>query len=521
MKFTNPIIPGNYPDPSICRVGEDYYLVNSSFEYFPGLPVFHSRDLVRWRQLGHAIDRVTQLDLDCIPVWNGLWAPTIRFHDGTFYIINTLTEWVPSKPSRRRGNFIVTASDPAGPWSDPVWIPGAPGIDPSLLFDDDGRVWYTGNRPTGRHYEGHCEIWTQELDLKTMRLAGRRHAIWDGALKRARYAEGPHIHKNNGWYYLFAAEGGTGIDHAVSVARSRSVTGPYEGHSKNPIVTNRACGGKHPIGCTGHPDIVDTPAGDWWMVLLAVRPYGNSLCNLGRETFLVPMTWENEWPVVSPGSGQVSFEYPAPALPKHAWPAIPARDDFDKPALADCWNFIRTPRGDFWSLAERPGFLRLRPKRETICEPANPAFIGRRQQHIDFTASAAMEFRPASGDERAGLAMQQNPECNCRFVVSGKTNPVVRLFARRGKDESCLARKTLPKAGSFLLEITANGPLFDFRAGTGRDRLFPVAEGVKADEFCMDISGAIAGAYIGMYAECPNPDNAGWADFDWFEYKGR
>lgn len=520
MRFTNPILPGCYPDPSICRVGEDYYMVNSSFEYYPGLPVFHSRDLVHWRQIGHALDRVSQLNLDRIPVWNGLWAPTIRFHDGLFYIINTLTEWVVAEPSRARGNFIVTARDPAGPWSEPKWIPDAPGIDPSLLFDDDGRVWYVGNRPTGLHYEGHCEIWMQELDLKALRLVGERHAIWDGAMKNAKYAEGPHLYKINGWYYLLAAEGGTGLDHAVVVARSRSVTGPYAGHPKNPILTNRACGVKHPIGCTGHADLVDTPAGDWWMVLLAVRPCGNDLCNLGRETFLVPVSWELEWPVASPGTGQVGFEYPAPALPPRPWPVPAVRDDFDAPTLADCWNFIRTPRGDFWSLTERPGHLRLRPKRETVCDAANPAFVGRRQQHMDFTATACMEFAPASDGEAAGLAMLQNPQCNCRLVVSGGTRPVARLLVCRDGRVSCLAQTALPPAGRRVLQIKAAGPSFTFLAGPDLERLQPVMEHVDASAFCMDITGAIAGVYIGMYAETPDAASPGHADFDWFDYAG-
>ncbi len=185
--FQNPILPGFYPDPSICRVGEDFYLITSTFEFFPGLPLFQSRDLVHWRQIGHVLNRPEQLDLDGIRPSGGLYAPTIRYHEGTFYVINTLVDGVV-----QRGNFIVTATSPAGPWSNPVWIDDAPGIDPSLLFDDDGRLWYVGNQHVFEgHYEGHCVIWLQELDPTTFQLMGERTILWDGALKGAVYAEAP------------------------------------------------------------------------------------------------------------------------------------------------------------------------------------------------------------------------------------------------------------------------------------------------------------------------------------------
>ncbi|MBN1451097.1 MAG: glycoside hydrolase family 43 protein, partial [Anaerolineales bacterium] len=210
MTFRNPILPGFYPDPSVCRVGEDYYLVTSTFEYFPGLPIFHSRDLVHWQQLGHVIDRPTQLSLDGLKYSRGLYAPTIRYYDGTFYVINTL---VPNfeNPTPPYGNFIVTATNPAGPWSDPYWLDDAPGIDPSLLFDDDGRVWYTGNRvpPAGESYSGHREIWLQELDLNSMQLIGEKYALWDGAAKFAIHPEAPHLYHIGDTYYLMIAEGGT------------------------------------------------------------------------------------------------------------------------------------------------------------------------------------------------------------------------------------------------------------------------------------------------------------------------
>ena len=325
--FRNPILPGFYPDPSICRVGEDYYLINSTFEYFPGLPIFHSRDLVHWRQIGHVLTRPSQLNLDGIRPSGGLYAPTLRCHQGTFYVINTMIDG-----KAERGNFIVTAPDITGPWSDPHWIDDAPGIDPSLLFDDDGRAWYVGNRhaPLAGHPD-HCEIWLQELDLQTFQLLGEKIVLWDGALKMANWAEGPHIYKINGLYYLMIAEGGTAHEHSVTIARSAQITGPYEPNLRNPILTHRHLGLNFPIVGTGHADLVETQAGEWWLVCLAMRPYDGYFYNLGRETFLTPVQWEDGWPVVNPGVGHVELESPAPNLPEHPWPGLPACDSFEEP----------------------------------------------------------------------------------------------------------------------------------------------------------------------------------------------
>ena len=422
--FRNPILPGCYPDPSICRVGEDFYLVTSTFEYFPGLPVFHSCDLVHWHQIGHVLDRPSQLPLAGIRSSGGLYAPTIRFSSGVFYVINTLVDG-----KTQSGNFIVTATNPAGPWSEPIWLKSASGIDPSLFFDQDGRVWYTGSRMAAHsQYEGHTEIWLQELDLAAMCLVGEPQVLWDGALKGAVWAEAPHIYKVQDYYYLLTAEGGTAHHHAVSVARSKTIDGPYEGNRANPILTHRHLGLDYPIIGTGHADLVDTEAGEWWMVLLAMRPYGGYFYNLGRETFLVPVRWEDGWPVVSPGTGRVEFSYPVPDLPGKSWPATPDCDDFNLPELTLQWNFLRTPPEKFWSLSERPGFLRLRLRPECLSEQSTPSFVGRRQQHINFIAHAALEFTPQNEQEYAGLALVQNERFHFCLAVMLEAKPVVRLI---------------------------------------------------------------------------------------------
>jgi alpha-N-arabinofuranosidase len=510
--FRNPILPGFYPDPSICRVGDDYYLVTSTFEYFPGLPIFHSRDLVNWRQIGHVLDRPSQLPLEGVKPSGGLYAPTIRYSQGVFYVINTLVAG-----KTKSGNFIVTATNPAGPWSEPYWLEDAPGIDPSLFFDDDGRAWYVGNQmATNSKYEGHTEIWLQELDLATIRLIGEPRVLWDGALKGARWAEAPHIYKVNGRYYLMIAEGGTGHDHAVTIARSDAVTGPYQSNPRNPILTHRHLGLDYPIVGTGHADLVETPSGDWWMVCLAMRPYGGYYYNLGRETFLAPVRWEDGWPIVSPGTGRVEFTYPLPDLPEHPWPTTPARDHFDAPTLAPDWTFLRVPDAAAWSLGERPGFLRLRLRPERLSEQSNPSFVGRRQQHIHFAAQAALDFTPQGANECAGLALIQNNNFHFLFVV---TTTGVRLIKRAYNQEETLAEQPLD-ARQVLLKVEAHEQAYSFYTATEPSAWRPLAENVDGRILSTPVAGGFVGTWIAMYASSNGQLSANHADFDWFEYVG-
>ncbi|MBN1310387.1 MAG: glycoside hydrolase family 43 protein [Anaerolineae bacterium] len=514
--YHNPILPGFYPDPSVCRVGDDYYLITSTFEYFPGLPIFQSRDLVHWQQIGHVLDRPSQLPLDGIRPSGGLFAPTIRYHEGVFYVINTLVHGL--EPHK---NFIVTTTNPAGPWSEPNWLADAPGIDPSLLFDDDGRVWYVGNRPRpeGERYHGDHEIWLQELDLEKMQLAGEKHTLWGGALKTAGWAEAPHLYKINGLYYLMIAEGGTGHDHSVTIARSKNITGPYEPCPRNPILTHRHLGENHPIVGTGHADLIETQTGQWWMVLLAMRPYGGYFYNLGRETFLVPVQWEDGWPVVNPGVGRVEFEHAAPDLPEHRWPTQPVCDQFDSPELAWCWNFLRTPREDFWSLTECPGYLRLYLRPQMLSELANPSFVGRRQQHINFAARTCMEFTPRHSNECAGLVLLQNNDFHFRFVITQteEKSTVIRLIKREKGKESLLAEQPID-AGRVYLKVEAYGQSYSFYASSAPEAWQRIAEDVDGRILSTPMAGGFVGAYIGMYAGSNDQTSENQADFDWFEY---
>ena len=297
----NPIMPGFYPDPSVCAVGGDYYLVNSTFSYFPGLPVMHSRDLAHWEQIGNVMDRESQLPLAGAGHSQGLFAPTIRWHEGVFYVICTNVSC--------GGTYVVTAENPEGPWSEPYYLEGADGIDPSLFFDRDGKCYYIGTHPNpaGCRYDGDWYIWIQELDIGSMKLVGERKDVWNGAMRDIIWPEGPHLYQKDGYYYILHAEGGTGPDHAVAVCRSRSVWGPYENNFCNPILTHRHLGRDYPVKYVGHGDMIKTPAGEWYMVMLAVRPR-EGYTTMGRETFLAKVIWEEGWPVVNPGVGMLTQE---------------------------------------------------------------------------------------------------------------------------------------------------------------------------------------------------------------------
>jgi xylan 1,4-beta-xylosidase len=491
----NPVLPGCYPDPSVCRVGDDYFLVTSTFEYFPGLPVFHSRDLVSWSQLGHAIDRESQLDLSSVPSSGGLFAPTIRHHHGTFYIVNTLVHG-----NGRQGNFIVTAADPAGPWSDPIWLDDAPGIDPSLLFDDD-RAWLCGTRLAEPGlWEGQTDVWLRELDLATMSLIGEEHLIWRGALTGAVWAEGPHIYRVGERYYLVAAEGGTERNHAVSVAVSEKVTGPYVGDPANPVLTHRNLGRAASVIGVGHADLVETPDGDWFAVLLATRTVDGTGSILGRETQLVPVEWQGEWPVFAPGVGRVEIEL------AHA--AVTIHDDFDLPALPLGYTLVRTAGAPRYDLDTRPGWLRLSAIRAPLDRVDPQAVVARRMQHLAASARTLLEFDPQDASDEAGLVLRQSEAAHIAIAVSldAAGKPIVSARRVLGGVHEALGSILAP-SGALELGIHVTGSTCELRVA-GR-----TIATTSCAELGSEIAGGFLGTWVGMFA------NAGVvADFDWFEY---
>ena len=520
--YLNPILAGFYPDPSIARAGDDYYLVTSSFAYFPGVPIFRSRDLVHWTQIGNVLDRPSQLDLDGAGISRGIFAPTIRYHAGTFYMITTLVD--------RGGTFYVTAKDPAGPWSDPVWLRDLDGIDPSFFFDDDGasgangangRVYVINNGPPigPPLYQGHRALWLQELDLAAGKLVGPRRLIVNGGVdisKKPIWIEAPHIFKVAGRYYLIAAEGGTGDQHSEVVFRSDSVWGPWQPYAGNPILTQRQLDPARPfpITSTGHADFVRTPAGEWWAVFLGTRPYADDLYNTGRETFMLPVRWEGGWPVILGDDRAVPYAHARPALPPQ--PPGPVamsgnftvRDDFAGRALPPYWNVMRTPRGAPWyDLTSHPGWLTLRARPEPLGGRGQPSFAGRRQQHAIASASTAMAFAPAGPDDFAGLtAFQNETHYYALGVALADGRSVIRLERHAGGtagtpgDVVASAPLGLAPGAPVYLRIDARGGSYDFYYAERPGEWKLLKGGQDGTILSTKVAGGFVGTYFGLFA---------------------
>ncbi|MFN3410146.1 MAG: glycoside hydrolase family 43 protein [Limisphaerales bacterium] len=505
--FTNPVVPGFYADPSICRVGDDYYLVTSSFEYFPGVPILHSRDLVHWRKLGHVLTRRSQLNVEKMRASMGIFAPTLRHHDGVFYLITTLVGG--------RGNFYVTATNAAGPWSDPVWL-DADGIDPSLFFDDDGQVYYTRQADGERGYTAQ-----RRLNLQTGKLEGPLRELWRGT--GGIWPEGPHLYKVDGRYYLMISEGGTSYDHAITVARSDSPWGPFEANPRNPILTHRHLP-DHPFQALGHGDLVETPAG-WWVVFLGFRPQGGRYHHLGRETFLAPVTWEDGWPVIN-GGQPLPATLPAPNLPPHPWPPEPVREDFTARTLGVHWNHVRNPVETNYSLTARPGWLRLRGSAVTLNDVDTPTFVGRRQTALRCRAATRLDFRPRATNEAAGLVLRANDHNYAALVVTlreGRRHIGLRTVLD-GQVSSPEVFTPLPD-GPVELRVRAEPLRYEFfwRAGNGPERaLGSLPTRALATETLnrqKHVGFNFTGVFFGLFATGNGQASRTPADFDWFDYE--
>lgn len=500
----NPILSGFYPDPSICAVGEDYYLINSTFAYFPGLPIMHSKDLAHWEQVGNAMDRASQLPLGNCGHSQGLFAPTIRYHEGTFYVICTNVS--------HGGNYVITAKSPQGPWSEPYYLEGAQGIDPSLFFDEDGTCYYIGTRPNqaGCNYDGDWYIWIQELDLTTMKLIGEPIDVWNGAMRNVVWPEGPHLYKKNDYYYIVHAEGGTGPDHAVTVCRSRNVFGPYENNKCNPILTHRHLGWAYPIKYVGHADLVETPEGDWYMVMLAVRPL-DGYTTMGRETFLAKVTWENDWPVVNPGVGmltdevEINLEEWNPLTDENSYtnrngrksvlPGVGRQYDFCRmERLGDEFIMLRNPAGNMARLENMEG-LQLTFGKVGMTEEASPSYVGIRQQHHRFMVGSWLSMEGITGQRKAGIALVQSNEYQLRLEVSeGRAEAVL---CERGKD-TCVGMTTV-KDVDVVLFMMVDGLKATLGLEKGEEEII-IAREIDIRCLSTEVAGGFVGCTVGMYA---------------------
>ena len=533
--FTNPILAGFYPDPSICRVGNNYYMINSTFSYFPGIPVFHSKDLVNWKLIGHVMDRPEQMDLTGLGVSRGIFAPAIRFNKGIFYVTCTLVD--------AGGNFIVTSASPEGPWSNPVWIPKINGIDPSMFFDDNGKAYiiYNSVAPDNKPlYDGHRTIRMYEFDVENLKVFGEEKVLVNGGVdlsKKPVWIEGPHIFKVNDYYYLIAAEGGTGDQHSEVVFRSDNVDGPYVPYEKNPILTQRHLDPdrKNPITSTGHADLIQTENGDWLAVFLGCRPYsmsGDGFYNTGRETFLAPVKWIDGWPIINPDYEEVQYEYSYPLESEKDLAERPysgnfeMQDEFDEDQLNINWMFLRTPHEKWYSLEERKGFLSLQLIPETCSGKMNPAFLGHRQQHLNCSATTAIDFKPESENEKAGLLIFQNEEhfyFLCKSLENNKE--VIQLYKSGAADEEMeliTSREISNEQNENLLylEIKAEGNKYSFFYSKNKHELDLLKEDVDAMFLSTRVAGGFVGCMFAFYATSLGKESNNKAYFDFFNYEG-
>ncbi|MFF4835318.1 glycoside hydrolase family 43 protein [Streptomyces sp. NPDC001315] len=511
--FANPVLAGSHPDPSICRVGEDFYLVTSSFAYYPGIPVFHSRDLVRWSPLGHVVHRSSQVSLSGLDVSDGIWAPTIRHHEGTFYVVSTL-----AKGRQGSVTFLSTASAPAGPWSDPVVL-DAEGIDPSLFFDDDGRCWFTACRDAAQpDVTGPGELWMRELDLETLALTGPTHVLWHGAMRGA-WVEAPHLYKRDGVYYLIAAEGGTEHHHAVTAARSDTVTGPYSADPRSPLLTHRHRGAAEPVHNVGHVDLVDTPAGETWAVALGVRPTDGTH-TLGREVFLVPVEWTPRGPVFAPETGRVRLSERLPAgttvVAGGSHQNGRVRDDFDGTALGPEWNSLRGPVDDLVSLRPGRDGLTIRLSPEPLSSRGTPAFIARRQQHLRLRASTRIRFTALAPTQEAGLAVFQNHDrhATLALTVDASGIPHVVLTAREAGTDTRLAAVAVADS-EVVLAVDSDECGYTFRV---KDRTWTTLGSIDRPFFSTERAGGFVGVHIGLYGTGNAEAGQSEAHIRWFDY---
>lgn len=497
--YKNPILEGFSPDPSVCAVGDDYYLVTSTFAYFPGVPVYHSKDLVNWTQIGNVLDRPEQLPLQNADHSQGIFAPSIRYYDGVFYMTTTNVT--------NGGNFYVTATDPAGPWSEPHYLENAPGIDPSLFFDDNGKCYYVGTRPNpkGPMYNGDWEVWIQELDLNTHQLVGLSTALWKGALKDTIWPEGPHIYKKDGYYYLLIAEGGTSFNHCVSVARAEHVSGPYIGNKNNPILTHRHLGKNFPVCNVGHGDLVETPDGKWYMTCLASRIF-DGYSNLGRETFLAEVVWEDGWPVVNPGVGRLLESAP------HAIPLQP-KEELANVSLVESnpeFMYLRNPMQESYQWSSETQSVRLLPTMVGLEEVASPTYLGVRQKSMNYHFAVELDSQ-LSEKAFSGIVILQN---NLYFVqlvlekISGQQ--FVRMESVIDGQKTILGEVKVP-SGQNTLIFEGIGQQLKGKV-LASDGEYVVAEKVDVHYLSTEVAGGFVGCTIGVFTVCKDSTASGYVE---------
>lgn len=508
--YYNPILPGWYSDPSICSNGQgDFYLTTSTFTYFPGVPIFHSRDLVNWKQVGHVLTRPSQLkNLERQHVSGGIFAPAISYNPAnkTYYMITT---------NVGAGNFFVKTQDPAGEWSEPIYLPQVQGIDPAFFFDEDGRGYIINNddAPNGApEYPGHRTVRIVEFDPATDQCVGERKIIVNKGVRpqdKPIWCEGPHIYKINGKYFLMTAEGGTSTWHSEVIYRSDSPMGPYTPWEGNPILTQRTLDRNrpNPITCAGHADLVQDNDGQWWGVFLACRPLANDVENLGRETFLLPVKWTSDgWPYMLRENETIPMIVSKPGTKRSneaTFGNFKVTDQFNDTTLGFQWHTLRGPAKQYYSLTNRPGNLTLKCGDVKSTEKAELPYVGRRIQHHKFQASTSMTFLPESDSQCAGLVLlkdENNQYIMGKTLRSGIPSIVLRQVTKEGTKE--IASAALPVDNKTVeLKVDSKGMTLDFLYSTDGGKSWKTLATDRDAAFMSTArAGGFTGTTVGMYA---------------------
>lgn len=522
--FLNPILAGWYPDPAIADDGKgNFYMVHSTFAFYPGIPVFHSRDLVNWKQVGNVIHRPEQIDYSGFGVSRAIFAPDISYDNSTFYLTCTMVDG--------KGNFVMTAEDPAGPWSDPVWLPEVSGIDPGLFFDENGKSYlvYNSEAPNNEPlYDGHRTIRMIEFDKETLQTIGDNRILVNGGVDistKPVWAEGPRIYKLNGYYYLMTAEGGTAVNHSEMVYRNRDINDEFVPYEENPILTQRHLDPdrENPITSAGHADIVQHPNGDWYGIFLAVRPYEDDFYNTGRETFLTPVKWVDDWPVFDLHGEEIKYAYPLPEGVEidESLPPLNGNfsfeEDFSGSELPLNWMMLRNPTTNWYDLKKHETGIVLKTRPETVTGKANPSFLGHRQQHLKGEASIAILFEAEQDNEKAGLLAFQNEEHYYYLAVSTENNtPVLQLF--RGEELLEYLRLDLNTA-EIEMKVKFNKDIYTFHYKSA-DTWKNIGGEVDGKFLSTKKAGGFVGVTIGPYTTSTNEASDNEAYVRWFRYTG-
>lgn len=523
--ITNPVLKGFNPDPSILRVGDDYYIATSTFEWFPGVQIYHSKDLINWKLIARPLNRVSQLDMKGANASEGVWAPCLSYENGVFYLIYTnLRLWTYAGP-RDLDNYLVTTTDITGDWSEPIYL-NSSGFDPSLFHDEDGRKWLVNqlwdHRIGKNKFAG---ILLQEYSPEEKRMVGSITNIFMGT--DLGLVEAPHIYKRNGYYYLMTAEGGTTFKHAVTLARSRTLEGPYELHPKNPILTSWTDANLE-LQRAGHGSLVETQDGQWYMAHLCGRPLPNrGRCILGRETALQKMVWcDDDWLYLEGEGNHPRVTVPAPNLKEVKWEDEPERDDFDDSELNIHFQTLRMPLGnEFYSLTDRPGHLRLRGS-GSLGSRFHQSFIARRQQAFCYTATTVVEFEPDTFQQMAGLTAYYDLN-NFYYLnvtwheVKGKILDIVKKDAGIF-DEPLKDKVSIEGWERVYLRVDVDYHMLQYSYSKDGNDWIKIGTSfdasVLSDEYT--VPNRFTGAFVGICCQdLSGQRRAG--DFDFFEYRER